>query len=229
MSLKSALQSKLREYQIEWPHHGGSYFIPNDILETLINEFRIAQALQDIYTSMPEQRRQIYAAGVCDKAKHSKKIFAILLCGLHGTCSHHIQRFLDDGITDRDLPFYRVPLTGIIPSNPYNKPFKLCTVGHKTCVLPDHLSCGIGALFDWSQRDVGDLCESQWMVQAPTFVRSAGHEIPHLDLDRNVIMPFTEDQEFEDGKMKTGGFSDVWGVRIHYSHQNVYKPSGSKV
>jgi hypothetical protein len=60
----------------------------------------------------------------------------------------------------------------------------------------------------------------QWSVQAPEFVQVAD-EIPHLELSDNIILPFTND--FRKDGFRTGGYSEVWSVRIHPAHQNLLK------
>lgn len=64
-----------------------------------------------------------------------------------------------------------------------------------------------------------DICREQWSVLAPEFKRIEG-KIPHHNLDNNTIFPYIEDNQGVQGR--SGGYSHVWGIRIHPAHQDVY-------
>jgi len=224
----SQLTTQLGVCQIEWPKLSNRCFIPVDCLENLVTPDNVARELQLLYTSMSNDRIKSYADRICNSPKTNKKIFGILFWGFYGARRQYIKPFIDEGITDDDLPFCRATLDKATPTNPFNIPFKLCVKAHQHCELTDHMKCGIKALEDWEQRAVGDLGDIQWTVQAPIFDKSK-EEIPHLDLDPNVVMPFIEDREFEPGQVKRGGFSEVWPVQIHSAHQSLFKPAGNPV
>jgi hypothetical protein len=65
------------------------------------------------------------------------------------------------------------------------------------------------------------------MVLAPVFKKEERPDvIPHIELNDACLLPFIEDREKHD-KM-AGGYSEVWGVRIHPAHQKLL-PEGSMV
>jgi hypothetical protein len=59
--------------------------------------------------------------------------------------------------------------------------------------------------------DIQKLCKDQWLALAPVFKSSSG-EIPQLDLHRNTLLPFTEDQELNPISVRGGGYGEVWAV-----------------
>ncbi|PMD33649.1 kinase-like protein, partial [Hyaloscypha variabilis F] len=72
----------------------------------------------------------------------------------------------------------------------------------------------------WQWRDINDFCHAQWAFLAPVFDEL--HK--HYELDDNDILPFIEDNE---KFLRQGGYSEVWGVRIHQAHQLLRQSSAS--
>ena len=103
-----SLTSMLRDSQIEWPPEGLSWFIPIDAIRRLEEKRPVREELRRIFPRMDRDSLDHYVHVICTKAT---KIFAILLAS-----SSEIQRaiceLLDEGITDANLPFVRVPLYG---------------------------------------------------------------------------------------------------------------------
>ena len=216
------LVQQLQEAQIEWPPRGNSYFLPINALNELVTYNSVAAELRRIDPKASDTQVSRHTSSICSSAM---KLFTVLLCG---TKSSYITKFLDDGITDRDLPFVRSYTTNGSNSDVQNLPFVLCKSDHDRCLKYNHSKCGIKAMAFWSQRDIRELCRDQWFVQAPVFEqKSTIGQVPHHDLDDNTVLPFIEDYETQ--KTSQGGYSHVWGVRIHSAHQNVYRSTNPNV
>ncbi|TVY81366.1 Serine/threonine-protein kinase dkf-1 [Lachnellula suecica] len=202
----------LSEVQIEWPKGGNRFFTPVNRLNELVTPFKVEKALQNIYPQMIKDTKllQHYTTVINSR---SKRMFALLISG-EERFRKAIQSFVDNGITDKDLPFSRAwdeSETG----------FVLCKSEHQlTCGLEDHRLCGVEIISGWPQRQRNEFDRIQWFFQAPEFRRRRG-KIPHFNLPENVVMPFTEDYEQNPNWFRTGGYSQVWAVRIHPAHHNL--------
>lgn len=206
------LKNEILDSQIECP--GFKYFVPIGELHKLVNESTIRKALQTIYPTLADrdQRRlQQYTATI---SVRSKRLFAILVCG-ENAVRQSIWEFIEEGITDADLPLCRTQHeTGYKTT--------LCRSGHRNCRGMNYQLCGheIEVTSRWRKDSLADLDRRQWFFQAPEF-RTLHGEIPHLDLATNVVMPFTEDDEQKEGGLRAGGYSEVWAVRMHPDHHNL--------
>jgi hypothetical protein len=56
---------------------------------------------------------------------------------------------------------------------------------------------------------------------APIFENGPSFIPSHYELDNRVILPYVEDKERDVGCVRHGGFSEIWGVRIHPAHQQM--------
>ena len=212
MASTPTLEAQLREARIEWPQGANRHFIPNSSLGELIVDPNVKLELKRMYPRKSERDISKYTRAICHQGKSCKGIYAVLVCTF-GQPSN-ICDFIDDEITDNSLPFHR--------NDPKNRSYRLCERDHqKHCRASSHRRCAIQAMQSWRQGDLGNFDRDQWLVQAPVF-RKFHDKIHYLDLEPNVVLPFTEDDESTD-IIETGGFSDVWGVRIHPAHQNVYQ------
>ncbi len=220
--MSSGLADKLRDDLIEWPLEGNHYFLPIDLLENLVTEKTVKEELLHLKIAIEEQKLDSYVRSICTKAK---KLFTLLLLQQQ---EMSIFAFMDEGITDSDLPLTRCYLqkSGVLPPT-----FTLCTNKHSSTGIIDHSKCGIKAISSWKWNVVRDVCAHQWQVQAPVFEKSSarGAPIPHFDLDDNTVLPFIEDHEGKVVQTKVGGYSHVWGVRIHPAHQKMYQSTDSRV
>jgi hypothetical protein len=214
----ATLEQKLLDAEIEWPPGSVRYFIPVDTIDSLITPEEMAKELRNIYPDMKEPAISSYATTIC---KTAKKLVAVLLCIGKGK---FICAFLNEGLSDADLPFVR--------SRPFS-PFDLCIASHagpSGCLKQDHKGCAIKAMSSWNARDIQEMCREQWLVQAPVFENIPGQNIPHKDLDDNIILPYIEDHEgLQDFTSARGGYSHVWGVRMHSAHQKVYQSADPNV
>lgn len=207
-----ALRDELLDSQKLWPPGRNTGFIPIDALYSILTFKAISEELSQIDPSKNEKEILLCVNYIYGKAR---KLFALLLCQ---NKSNFIYSFIEEGIYDEDLPFQRA---GVFGST--SDAFRLCS---KRVHVAGHEGCGIKAMSRWSRHDIRDFCGAQWVVQAPVFEKTQSGIIPHYDLDKNVIMPFIEDDE---NQMIRGGYSHVWKVRIHPAHQTLWTPSGCHV
>jgi hypothetical protein len=219
-----SLRQRLQEVQVESPEGGNRYFIPINELQKLVRRDYVEAELRSMYP-LNEEEVSAYSEYICDKAKN---LFTVLLCGSSTIIRESILDFVDDAISDDDLPFGRGYSPTTEPFNTYRRPFGLCRRNHLRCHLSDHRACGIKALSTWPQPEISHLCRDQWLVLAPVFRRILG-DIPYLELDDNIVLPFIEDQEGSPNLIQRGGYSEVWGVRIHSAHQDLLQKSRSQV
>jgi hypothetical protein len=219
-----ALAKMLREAQIEWPPDENSYFIPVDKIRELEKKELVREELRGIFPIMGSDELDHYVEVIRSEAT---KIFAVLLCsaGIQG----EICKLIGEGVADSDLPLVRVH--GVRKkrrSASYTlakKEHGRCKV-HGFCQVEGHAECGIKALSSWDRMEVQNLCRDQWLTLSPIF-KACPQEVPHYDFDDAVILPFIEDEE--KNKLLHGGYSEVWGVRIHPAHQEILISSNTSV
>ncbi|KAF4635972.1 hypothetical protein G7Y89_g2100 [Cudoniella acicularis] len=219
--MATTLGEKLEDARCEWVEGSNQWFVPISDINDLVTEENVAEALVDIYDGLTVAQVNSYSSLVCST---SKKLFTLLFCS---SKRKYIRNFLDDGISDVDLPFVRCPRERGVGPQRSNRGFDLCIAAHKNCDKASHRDCGINAMASWSKKDITDLCRDQWIVLAPIFDEIPNGDVPHHVLDSNTVMPFIEDQQGV--RDKSGGYSHVWGVRIHPAHQKVYKSTVSKL
>ncbi|KUJ21644.1 kinase-like protein [Mollisia scopiformis] len=222
-TLKNELVAALDRY--EWPRGQHGFYIPIDYLEKYVTvEAVSAQLLTDCPLLEP-QKVADYAETIRAKAQ---KLYTILLCMDKGHC---IADFLDGGISDINLPFLRSDHgTAASIQTPGTK-HELCASNHfTTCEKHEHTGCGIKALESWQSHAIRALSRDQWQVLVPIFEPLQDGKIPHYEFDMNTIFPYVEDhQAVNDSYVKSGGYSRVWGVRMHWAHQKIYKSTDPNV
>jgi hypothetical protein len=203
----STLAEALRNARMESPAEQGLFWIPNNELERMITlEATKAELQRTLVYENPRDCENMASSIVYQE----KKLFAILVWLDRLAC---IQTLLDEGLTDEDLPLSRIDTTDNVHGS---LSFNYSQV--RTCSgLP------VKALRFWESHAIEEFLRIQWMFLAPVF--NFGEEIKHYDLDDNCVLPFIEDEEKTNAK--SGGYSDVWGVRIHPAHQNLYRSTSS--
>lgn len=139
------------------------------------------------------------------------KLFTILVCQSLGS---HIFEFLVEGLDDQDLPFVRFPDNNTASNN-----FKL-----RSRKNPDK---PIRCMEKWGIAVITAIGRDQWWVLAPIF-QGAHEKVRHWELEDNCVLPYIFDEEHTE-KADAGGFSSVWGVRIHHDHQLLHRGTNPKV
>lgn len=202
----------------------GRSFIPVDTIYELITPESVAEELQcairrdDTRPAFTRPIEQI-AKDVCPdhrvpglEKEHStrdlsrRKIFGILVSiGM----SSSIEVFLDNDVSDLDLPFTTrcEGTTQVISS-----------AGSRMEALSDLL----GGHVQWPSTWVEKFIERQWEFVAPFFTARAtgtGGGITHYKIPKDSVLPWIS--ESPSGALsKQGGFSKVTEVFIHPAHHN---------
>ncbi|GFF33597.1 hypothetical protein IFM61606_04242 [Aspergillus udagawae] len=122
------------------------------------------------------------------------KLFAILVSRKRGA---DILKFLDEGISDTDLPFVVKP----------------ARTGSERMTLQTNGGRDIRTLIEWTDSDVKSLAKKQWRMLAPVFEQDE-----HYDFPVAQILPFTNSRQIE----IESGFSEVFQAFIHPAHHNFW-------
>jgi hypothetical protein len=194
------LKTRLQNARVECEEGKYVSFVPESKKREIITPETVADEIRSALPQMDFGWIQERAKQVMD---NSLNLFAILAyIGKAGDiCS-----FLDEEVTDHDLPFER--------SNRSDKDrFHLCRSGQKE----------IRSLEQWDPKKLEKLGVNQWIMLAPIF---AG-QIPqkHRKLHMNTILPFIGFQRIgEEGEMNIsltgGGYSTIFRAQIHPSHHH---------
>ena len=199
-------------------------FLPRGRLERLINKDVVIEwmtkALAKTYSPVAIQT---YASKICarlDKStteadegsgtnvKSYRKIFVILTLI---EMEDKICKFVDDGVSDDDLPLQSVGQPG--------KPGLICLRRKGDPNTP--LTCFDG----WRPMRIINFEDWQWVVLAPFFARGTRKNVGHYVLKDKAIMPFTWDSRRQaNGEEFMGGFGQVFHVCIHSDHHNFGSP-----
>lgn len=205
-------------------HYEKKEFLPENELTELMTEERVTKELQLCFEDnrMPVDSATIteFAKKICGTtsehaAEHITyiKIFAILaLCDK----PQAIFNFLDEMISDKDLPLVRLPTSEATP-NLYDLTRKGCS---------NKLECFRG----WTHTATMGFEELQWTTIAPFFRCGGRKNNEHLVLQDKAVLPFEYDSRFASNSQPyqrlefEDGFSNVFKVRIHRNHHNLCKP-----
>jgi serine/threonine protein kinase len=203
------LASKLKGKKQEWPPKCNTYFIPINETRNLVRKEAVRKVLHEMYPRLDDRGLHSATNHICTKAP---KLFAtLLLYGKSQSFYPNILGIINSEVTDEDLPLVRR-----YSSDGTN--YTLVKRKHNSCGREHECECGIRALSSWKTNHFKDLGGVQWLVLAPVF-KSYPDRIKHHILDEGTIMPYIDDKENEDGAMREGGYSEVWGVKIHPAHQ----------
>lgn len=199
-----SLVRRVQESRIEWPRESYSHFIPIDKIKIFEDEATVLKVLEFIFPETNSRDLTRYANAI---ASGLARIFTILLYYPTEDNRSAILSLVDERVSDEDLPFARVYP---IPGTAY------LLAGSR------HNDREIETFKRWRSMEIMDLDRVQWIAQAPVFKKSEGKIPAHLELNRNTVLPYQEDGEFDVDLVKTGGYSDVWPVRIHPAHQQLF-------
>jgi hypothetical protein len=201
MTLHGQLESAL----VRWPRGTDQFFIPVDAQDRLLIASRVATEFERLFPNLAPAERLSYVTKTCSLAR---KLFAILLLIDKGMS---ILDFLADGITDKDLPLVQYPKESATSS------YTLRTEGR--------INSPISAIENWSRLTIRLFYREQWGLKAPVFEMLG----KHYELEDDCVLPFVEDRGNNIENVNTGGYSEVWGVRIHSAHQRIFKSTNAMV
>ncbi|KAF4161116.1 hypothetical protein CNMCM6069_006079 [Aspergillus lentulus] len=180
------LQESLSSASIEPDSSGHVVYVPLSSLKELITESKVEDILREEglvqgRNAETEARRIV---------RTSMKLFAILVSRKRGA---DILRFLDEGISDTDLPFFMKP----------------ARTGSERMTLQTNGGRDIKALSEWTDPEIKSLAKKQWRMLAPVFEQGK-----HYDFPVAQILPFTNSGRIE----IESGFSEVFQAFIHPAH-----------
>lgn len=155
---------------------------------------------------------------ICDETKFPKspstsrkKLFATLVCINKAAC---ISDFIHENIYDCHLPFY------------FTNSHQQDAYVYRKAKNGDEARVQCFETMSWSILDCENFQKYQWGFLAPylEIISNGKRKRPrHYDFDDGQVLPFVEDsrkQSSEEPSMFSGGYSDVWRVRIHPAHHS---------
>ncbi|KAK4206461.1 kinase-like domain-containing protein [Rhypophila decipiens] len=195
-------------------------YLPNDAFNRIVTRDRVRQELARL---VPERIAADKLDWYTDQVWHTtppvnskshdprpttrRKIFAILalIQMVPG-----IVRFIDDSdenVHDNDLPF-------LLSDGPDPGTRQLQRRGRDGNLSP------ITIVSSWPPFMHEVFNDYQWKLLPPYFVLSTTTrpEVPHYSFEYGTVLPLIEDEKIASGN--TGGFGDVWKVKIHPAHHN---------
>jgi hypothetical protein len=205
-----------RNPQVTHPNYG---FLPKADLYCLVNEESVFRELtKDLTRASPIHTVQLmrkYATAVCNetevwrdgklKIKSFRKMFAVLVLA---EMSSSISEFIEEDISDLDLPLYR----------------NEGTMGRKYQDASENIRKKPLKCFNyetWSPTKLRNFETYQWTMLAPFFSQGDCGDVKHYPLQDQHILPFISPQEPEDEDIEyLGGYGKVFMVRIHPEHHN---------
>jgi hypothetical protein len=204
--MATTLQEQLENNLVSWPRGQEQLFLPVDVQDRLLTAGYVAEEFERLFPKLTQKERSNYVSRTCGSAR---KLFAILL-GINK--GESIIDILADGITDDDLPLVKYRTAHSSYTNP-----------RFTLRSKRRIDRPIYAIDKWDWRfTIRQFYCEQWWLNAPVF-KTQGK---HYEFEDDCVLPFLEDQEDINA---SGGYSDVWGVRIHPAHQNLFRPPKSQV
>jgi hypothetical protein len=190
---KSLLEEQLHEALIQHKHR--EYFVPINELDRLITADAIRYELEVLYQDFQPFEISSTTRYIQENAR---KVFAILVFIGKGA---YIREFIKERVTDADLPLKRWKENDSTSGS-----------------LPTNLRHPVYPGANWSKRDIASFNRDQWSFIAPVFDKVG----QHYELEDDCILPFIENHGGIASQTISGGYSDVWSVRIHPAHQNLY-------
>ncbi|KAJ4367807.1 hypothetical protein N0V86_009643 [Didymella sp. IMI 355093] len=199
----------INEAMVETAENSDVEFMPINELNRLISWENVERELEHEHIL----NKTLVASKICEGQPPLKRIFAIL-CMLK--LARLIERFIDDGVTDRDLPFV---FQGKQREPVYKKKRERASfeVTSSIRLFEDRL---------WTRSLRKEFSKVQWHFLAPYIPLSLrpGQESRHLTLQPSIIMPFVEDvtnvTDEIASRIRLGGTSQVRRIRIHPAHHN---------
>jgi len=215
--------------------HSPNGILPKGQLDQLINEDIVFKELESVLGSMQIKKTMAETARkICKETKLTgddlkprtksfKKIFAVLV--LINKAST-IQKFLDDDVSDIDLPLAK-EYPDEKRKEDQSKVFQLRKRDSEQV-----LSC----FDDWKPISVCNFEEYQWSFLSPYFAAGEKKNPRHYVLQNEVILPFFQEAKTAPGdalscwqqEMLEGGESQVFKVVIHPEHHNLYDKKKAK-
>jgi hypothetical protein len=199
-------------------------FFPRKKLSKLVTKDCVLNELtRSLGDTHSQSQIKSYAQRVCDEIElpkenddnrpprimSFKKIFVILVM-IQKTSS--ISKFIEEGVTDLDLPIGKRPKAGTD-----------ARIDLRLSRAPeDELQC----FHNWTQFEIVSFEEWQWTTISPFFHKGSRKDVQHFCLPDSAILPFTFDSSRDKKALSEmeGGYGRVFEVNIHEDHHE-FDPS----
>lgn len=195
---REELRTKLHEARIEYPAESLRFFVPDSEKASIITEDVVASEIRAARPHLRCSEAREQAKAVCNRARNLFALLAYLRKG------DEICAFLDEDISDEDLPFERS-----------KREDRKCDFS-----LDRKDGSKINALDHWKPSELESLGRKQWYMIAPVFKERMDHYVLH----KNTVLPFItkEEEGGEQINQTGGGYSDVFTTCIHTSHHKYH-------
>lgn len=225
-SSKDNVELELQIRKSLLPPSSREQFLPNNELDRIVTFDTVSTELLSVLGCEKSQHdlkkisQQICNQFKCPESSSTsrRKIFATLVCINKAAC---ILDFIDENLYDCHLPF-------IFPDSHQQEIYVYRSVKNKDAARVDCFSRK-----GWSIMDCENFANYQWRFLAPylEMISDGKRRRPrHYKFDDGQVLPFVEDSSKEhvgEPSMFSGGYSDVWRVRIHSAHHS--HPSVSSI
>jgi hypothetical protein len=246
------LKEQLHGARREWPIGSHKFFVPRCAQESLITEAVVKLVMQAGDPSIQDDKAEKYAKKTCQRAR---QFFAILTCIGKG---HEMRSLLRQGVSDKDLPLRReVPkfklkreTGGRIRaldrfSQEHLENFDRIQWWMISPVFEDkeHYDLEDNTALPFISISPNAEANGEFNAEADTEAATDSDAVSdvvsddeldtksnaELNVDRHEEFNEESDNEAEASKITVSGFSEVYPRRLHPSHHNFWKSSGSEV
>ena len=199
------LKNQLRDKRVECPLGSQLFIVPRCAQESLITESTVKSIILSVRPYITEVKLTDEAQQIC---QHARQLFATLAFIKR---EKEICRFLDEGVTDKDLPLQRQFDT---------------KTNSSLWMLRGRTGSTIRTLGNWDARTREKFSKAQRLMTSPVFQYGE-----HYELDNSAVLPFITPNIGNDKKQefRAGGYSEVSIKCIHPSHHGFWKCSSPSV
>lgn len=190
---------------------GRSFFVPLDALYRIITPDRVRAALSSIETisaDVEDLSKQICGSTVPRPSKRAtvtvcRRIFAILIYIGKG---HMIQDFVEQGLSDRDLPFQEADTADFqLQRNTRGGPAEILSLFNSS---------------NWRSIEKRLFYRNQWSFLAPYFRFSTDSQLQvlHYEFDDKLVLPILPVGGIGGASVRSGPYATIEKVKIHPGH-----------
>lgn len=188
---------------------GQNSFIPRGKVDDLINVDVVKRELDFLpeATIPHDSSTDDLARIICGEGSHKpvyRKIFALLTWKKNLGA---IFQFLDEGVSDKDLPL-----------KPYDTQGKPLEDSHFRVHRNNHPTQIVSCFGGWADRKIKEFLRCQWTVLSPFLVLGDATNIQHHEFHNDVILPFQPLYPETELVRMSGGFAVVNKVQVHPDH-----------
>ncbi|KAF2758576.1 kinase-like protein [Pseudovirgaria hyperparasitica] len=202
VDIAEKLRELIGEAEQSSDNEGWGYYVPISEQRSIITAERVFLHVRSLKKRGTTDLVTRYTEQICTTAI---SLFATLL---RGKKDSEICNLLDDGLSDRDLPLVRTPVSNRIGEK------KFCLARN------DEAKTTVEAMRRWAQSDLKDFGQYQFRMLAPVFDRYK----PKGQLSNDTILPYVwDDQDHRPVENDRGGYSEVVKRRLHPSHHNFWE------